>query len=246
MEGLTRRETLGLLAAGGAATLLKGAPSVLRSGSSDGLPPLGGPPGPHTVVPLPFDPTKTAGLSEKLIVSHHDHNYAGAVKNLNAVRAQIAGLAKDAPGFLVGGLRAKELAYANSSTLHEAYFANLGGDGKASGAIVQALAAQFGSAAAWEEAFRAVGSSLGGGSGWAILDHSLADGSLRIAWSGDHTQTLASSVPLLVMDMYEHAYQMDYGAAAGKYIDAFFRNIRWDEVNRRFERARKATAAMKA
>ncbi len=245
MEGLTRRETLGLLAAGGAATLLKGAPALIRS-DANGLPPLGGPPGPHAVAPLPFDPAKTPGLSEKLIVSHHDHNYAGAVKNLNAVRAQIASLAKDAPGFLVGGLRAKELAYANSATLHEAYFANLGGDGKATGAIAQALGAQFGSAAAWEEAFRAVGSSLGGGSGWAILDYSMADGGLRIAWSGDHAQTLASSLPLLVMDMYEHAYQMDYGAAAGKYIDAFFRNLKWEEVDRRFEGARKAYAAMRA
>lgn len=245
MEGLTRRETLGLLAAGGTATLLKGAPAMLRN-PSDNLPPLAGPPGPHAVVPLHFDPTKAPGLSEKLLVSHHNNNYAGAVKNLNAVRGQITGLAKDAPGFLVGGLRAKELAYANSAALHEAYFANLGGDGKASGAIVQALGTQFGSAAAWEEAFRAVGSSLGGGSGWAILDYSLTDGSLRIAWSGDHTQTLASGLPLLVMDMYEHAYQMDYGAAAGKYIDAFFRNIQWDEVNRRFEGARKAYAAMKA
>lgn len=245
MTDYSRREVLGFMAAGGATAMLKGAPVALRP-SSDALPPLGGPPGPKAMVPLPFAPSKLKGLSEKLITSHHQNNYGGAVKNLNAVRAQIAGLPKDAAGFLVGGLRAKELAFANSATLHEAYFGNLGGDGKADGPILPALAATFGSAAAWEEAFRAVGGSLAGGSGWAILDFSFADGSLRIAWAGDHTQTLATSCPLLVMDLYEHAYQMDYGAAAAKYIDAFFQNLHWDEVNRRLERARKAYAALTA
>ena len=245
MGVFTRREALGMMAAGGAATLLKGAPFRLRA-EGGGMAPLPGPLPPHAIAPLPFQAGKLKGLSERLIVSHHDNNYAGAVKNLNAVRTQIAALPKDAPGFLVGGLRAKELTYANSATLHEAYFSNLGGDGKPSGSAAQALASAFGSAAAWEEAFRAVGSSLGGGSGWTILDFSFADGGLHIAWAGDHSQTLASGYPLLVMDMYEHAYQMDYGAAAGKYIDAFFQNVDWDEVNRRLDRARKAYAAMKA
>jgi Fe-Mn family superoxide dismutase len=54
-------------------------------------------------------------------------------------------------------------------------------------------------------------------------------------WASDHTQSLAWGTPLLVMDMYEHAYQMDYGANAKGYIDAFFQNIKWDEVNRRVE-----------
>lgn len=246
MSGFTRREALGMMAAGGATTLLKGSDGLARSMAAQAMPSSGAVPAPHAVVPLPFAPAKLKGISEKLITSHHQNNYAGAVKNLNAVRAQIAGLPKDAAGFLVGGLRAKELAYANSSTLHEAYFANLGGDGKADGPVSKALAASFGSATAWEEAFRALGGSLGGGSGWAILDFSLTDGALRIAWAGDHTQTLASGYPLLVMDMYEHAYQMDYGAAAGKYIEAFFQNIQWDEVNRRLERARKAYAALSA
>ena len=224
-----------------------GSPGLAKAVSGQVAAPSIAPSGPpHALVPLPFNPSKLKGLSEKLITSHHQNNYGGAVKNLNAVRGQIAGLRKDAAGFLVGGLRAKELAFANSATLHEAYFANLGGDGKAGGPVVQALGAAFGSAAVWEEAFRAVGGSLAGGSGWALLDYSLADGSLRIAWAGDHTQTLATGYPLLVMDMYEHAYQMDYGAAAAKYIDAFFQNIQWDEVNRRLERARKAHAALTA
>lgn len=245
MGSFTRREAIGMMAAGGATALLKGGTGLLASQGAP-IAPMPGQMPPHAVTPLPFAPGRLKGLSEKLIASHHDHNYAGAVSNLNAVRARIAELPKGAPGYLVGALRAKELAYANSAALHEAYFANLGGDGKADGPAAQALASAFGSAAAWEEAFRALGSSLGGGSGWAVLDYAFMDGSLRIAWSGDHTQALAGGYPLLVMDMYEHAYQMDYGAAADKYIDAFFQNIQWDEVNRRLERARRASAAMKA
>ena len=71
------------------------------------------------------------------------------------------------------------------------------------------------------------------------LDLNLHTGALRTYWSGNHTPTLAFGAPLLVLDMYEHAYQMDYGAAAAKYIDAFMRNVDWQEVNRRFERTAK-------
>jgi Fe-Mn family superoxide dismutase len=73
-----------------------------------------------------------------------------------------------------------------------------------------------------------------------VLAFNTHSGDLRTYWSGGHTQTLAAGLPLLVMDMYEHAYQMDYGAAFAKYIDAFFQNIHWEEVHRRLDRAQKA------
>ncbi|HEX4338825.1 MAG TPA: Fe-Mn family superoxide dismutase [Polyangiaceae bacterium] len=193
--------------------------------------------GTHTVVPLPFKPTALNGISEKMIVSHHDNNYAGAVKNLNKVEQELSRITADTPLFVVAGLRQSELTFRNSKTLHEAYFGNLGGDGKRSGTIEKALSESYGTSAHWEEHFRATGSGLGGGSGWVILGLELDTDALRTSWSGNHTQVLASSVPLLVMDMYEHAYQMDFGAAASKYIDTFFANVRWDEVNHRYERA---------
>ncbi|HJV47888.1 MAG TPA: Fe-Mn family superoxide dismutase [Geothrix sp.] len=241
---VTRRKALELLVGGGAS-----AATLALVGGDLKLPdqPVSPQVAPPTLAPkpLPFAPARLKGLSEKLITSHHDNNYVGAVKNLNGVRAELAKAPKDAPGFLVGGLRAKELVYANSMTLHEAYFGNLGGDGKADGPITKALAVAWGSLGAWEQAFRALGLSLAGGSGWAILDLHLPSGELRLSWAGDHSQTLASGLPLLVMDMYEHAYQMDYGAAAAKYIEAFFQNVNWDEVNHRYERAQKAMAALK-
>jgi Fe-Mn family superoxide dismutase len=88
--------------------------------------------------------------------------------------------------------------------------------------------------------------SLAGGSGWAVLDYSLQNGELRIYWAGNHTQSVALGAPLLVLDMFEHAYALDYGAAAAQYVDAFFANVHWEEVNRRYERARRAARAWRA
>jgi len=198
------------------------------------------------VKPLPFDAAKLKGLSAAMLTSHHDNNYAGAVKNLNKVELDIEKLDKDTPGFLVSSLRERELTFTNSKILHEHYFGNLGGDGKLAGAIDKRLAAQFGSTARWEELFRASAMSLGGGSGWVILDANYATSDLRIYATSGHSQSLAFGQPLLVLDMFEHAYAIDFGAAHAKYIDAFFQNVKWSEVDRRLGQADKAMAALRA
>jgi Fe-Mn family superoxide dismutase len=195
------------------------------------------PVGKHSAVPLPFDAKKLKGLSERLVVSHHDNNYAGAVTNLNKVEDELLRVRKDTPGYLVAGLRERELTYTNSLVLHEHYFGNLGGSGKPDGAIAAALGEAFAGFGRWEELFRATGLSLSGGSGWVVLDYNFQWNDLRTYWSGGHSQQVAFGAPLLVMDMYEHAYQIEFGAAAAKYVDAFFDNINWHEVNRRYERA---------
>jgi Fe-Mn family superoxide dismutase len=202
-------------------------------------------PGKHVLAPLPFNPKKLKGLSEKLLVSHHENNYGGALKNLNKVEEQLQQTNKDTPGFVVGGLRERELTFGNSVVLHELYFGNLGGNGKSSGSVEKAVADGFGGFGRWEELFRATGMSLAGGSGWTILDCSLTTGDLRVHWSGGHSQSPANAVPLLVLDMYEHAFHIDYGAAAAKYIDAFFANVNWDEVSRRYEKAGRAFHALR-
>jgi len=233
---MNRREVLTTLSVGAATLAL---PDVrLQGGASK--------PGGHEVKPLPFAPSKLRDISEKLIVSHHDNNYAGAVKNLNKVEAELANVTKDTPPFLVAGLKERELTFRNSATLHEHYFANLGGDGKVAGAIEKALVDAYGSMARWEELFRSTAMSLAGGSGWVVLSRDLYRDSLVTCWSGGHTQNHAGGLPLLVLDMYEHAYQMDYGAAAAKYVDAFFANLNWAEVDRRSEAARKAAAALRS
>lgn len=190
------------------------------------------------VKPLPFDPAKLKGLSEKLLTSHHANNYGGAVKNLGKVEEELARLKPDALPALVSGLRERALLFHNSMTLHEWYFGNLGGEGKQSGALAKALPGT------WEQAFRATALSLSGGSGWVILGLHTMTGELLTAWSGNHTQAPAGTIPLLVLDMYEHSYALDYGAAAAKYVDAFFANLKWEEVERRYEMARAALGAL--
>ena len=189
--------------------------------------------GGHEVKPLPFDPAKLRGLSEKLLVSHHQNNYGGAVRRLNQIEAQIAGLAKDAPPFLMGALKREELVARNSMILHEHYFAGLGGEGKADGPALELIRARFGTYEAWEQDFRLTGMALAGGSGWVILAWDPHEKAAHNFSALDHTTNLAGGVPLLVMDMYEHAYHMDYGANAKGYVDAFFANLEWPEVNRR-------------
>src|SRR5256712_10704974 len=121
----------------------------------------------HTVKPLPFDASKLRGLSERLIVSHHENNYGGAVKNLNRTEGELARVSKDTPPLLVAALKERELTFANSATLHELYFGNLGGDGNPCGPVADAGSRACGSLARWEELFRITGMGLAAGSGWA-------------------------------------------------------------------------------
>ena len=193
--------------------------------------------GQHQPKPLPFDATKLTGISEKLIRSHHENNYTGAVKALNVVEQHLAemGAMKDMPAYLYGDLKREELIRTGSVVLHELYFANLGGNGKADGPAAKLIGQWFGDQAAWEGEFKRIGNALGGGSGWVIMAYDQHTRELHNYWAADHAHNAPFSVPLLIMDMYEHAYQMDYGAAAAKYIDAFMQNVNWEEVNRRVE-----------
>jgi superoxide dismutase, Fe-Mn family len=108
--------------------------------------------------------------------------------------------------------------------LHEVYFGGLGPEESRPG---PALARDFGSFEWWRAQFVAMGKAEGGGSGWVLLSWDPRDKRLVNAWAADHTTTLAGSQPILALDMYEHAYQMDYGAKAGDYVEAFMKAIRW-------------------
>ena len=190
--------------------------------------------------PLSFDPAKLKGLSEKLIRSHWENNYGGSVKTLNAVRQKLADAlaAPDTPAFVYGDLKREHLMRTGSVVFHELYFDNLGGDGKADAALRTTLAQSFGSFDVWETEFRKIAASLGGGSGWVVLGYGLHSGRIENFWLADHLHAPVATVPLLVMDMYEHSYAMDYGAAAARYVDAFFDNIRWETVGERVAKAR--------
>lgn len=193
---------------------------------------------------LTLNPATLNGLSEKLIVSHHANNYTGAVKRLGAIRQQLEQLDwPSAPVFTINGLKREELIAANSAWLHELYFDSLGGDGALpDSGLTMALARDFGSTDRWRAEFSALAKAMGGGSGWALLSWSTREARLITHWAADHTHLLAGATPLLALDMYEHAYHMDFGAKAAAYVDAFMQNIRWEEVARRYAAAVEADA----
>jgi superoxide dismutase, Fe-Mn family len=225
---LDRRMLLG-------AAALAGAAAAAPVASAQAPPAAGFAPQPQ---PLPFDPKAVPGLSEKLLISHHDNNYVGAVKRIAAIRAEFGKLdPATAQGFLLNGLKREELLAWNSMILHEVYFAGLAPATAPNAALAQAVERDFGSHARWAAEFSGMGKALGGGSGWVILAYSPHDRRLVNSWASDHTQTIAGAAPLMALDMYEHAYHMDYGAKAGAYVDAFMKAVSWGHANEAFRRA---------
>jgi len=196
--------------------------------------------GSDTLKPLSFDPAKLSGLTERLIRSHWENNYGGSVKALTVVKKRLAQALgdKDLPPYVYNDLKREHLLRTGSVVLHELYFDNLGGSGQAGASDRQSIAQAFGTFDTWETEFRRIGAGLGGGSGWVVLGFNQHTRQLENYWMADHGHAPAATLPILVMDMYEHAYQMDFGANATAYIDTFFRNINWETVLKRIAAAR--------
>ena len=194
---------------------------------------------PSAPKPLPFDPARLKGLSERLIRSHWENNYGGALKALGQVKARLAQAAsdRDLPPWAYNDLKREHLVRGGSVVLHEVYFDGLGGSGVAGAAERREIAAAFGTFDAWESEFRRMGLGLAGGSGWVVLGFNRHTRQLENWWMADHAHAPVATMPLLAMDLYEHAYHMDFGAAAAKYVDAYFENINWETVASRLEAA---------
>jgi Fe-Mn family superoxide dismutase len=192
----------------------------------------------YQIKPLSCDPANIKGMSERLIVSHYENNYGGAVKRLNLIEEQLAELdyAK-AQGFLINGLKREQLIAMNSMILHELFFAGLGEQSAPGPGLSAALTRDFGSYDRWRSEFVAMGKALGGGSGWVLLSWSPRDGKLVNQWASDHCHTLAGGTPILALDMYEHSYHMDFGAKAATYVDTFMDVVRWNNAERLFVQA---------
>ena len=191
------------------------------------------------IIPIPVRPWTLNGMSERLIVSHYENNYGGAVRTLNAVRRELAALEPSAPADRLRALKREELLAMGSVTLHELYFGNLGGEGNKIPADIGAvLEEHFGSATAWRREFVGTAQALAGGSGWALLTWSRGRQRLWNQIATDHSQAAVDAAPILALDMYEHAYHMDFGANATAYVDAFMRNIDWAAVAERLAAVR--------
>src|SRR5689334_24995456 len=194
----------------------------------------------YQLTPMFHRPYLLNDLSQKLIESHYENNYGGALRRLNAITEQLESLdfAKT-PGYVINGLKREELVALNSTLLHELYFASMGGEGKVTKNMSEAIARDFGSVQRWRTEFSAMGYALGGGSGWVLLSWLPRDGRLINQFASEHSQAIASGIPLLALDMYEHAYHIDFGANAPAYVDTFLRNVDWLAVEGRYEDASK-------
>ena len=191
----------------------------------------------HQMKLLSCDPARIKGMSERLIISHYENNYGGAVKRLNLIEEKLGELdfTNVAAGFLINGLKREQLIAMNSIALHEVFFDGLGDQSEPDGLLRDAIARDFGSFERWQAEFIAMGKALGGGSGWVLLSWSTHDRKLVNQWAADHCHTLAGGTPILALDMYEHSYHIDFGAKAATYVDTFMEAIHWQNAERHFK-----------
>src|SRR5262245_880708 len=180
MTNMSRRQALNVLATAGATMGIANLTGVAQMDAQAQTPGAPAFRGQHQPKPLPFDPAKLNGLSEKLIRSHWENNYQGAVRALNAVEQRLDSMLKDKdlPPYVYADLKREELVRTGSLVLHEYYFGNLGGDGKPGGDVAKAISQAFGSPEQWDAEFRRTANALAGGSGWVILAYNLHTGGL--------------------------------------------------------------------
>jgi Fe-Mn family superoxide dismutase len=193
----------------------------------------------YTIAPLFCRPWTLNGISARLIESHYESDYGNALDRLNAITDELAAIdPATAPAHFICRLKRDEAALLNSTLLHELYFASLGGDGRTlPEEMIGAIAGDFGSVSRWRQEFIALGESLAGGSGWVLLTYVPRDRRLTNHVALGHDQSLAGGIPILALDMYEHAYHLEFGPNTTAYIAAFMRNIDWDAVLRRYRNA---------
>ena len=185
------------------------------------------------------------GISENQISQHRDILYAGYVNKLNEIEERLKGVDLSKANQIFSDLRAlkaDETFALNGVILHELYFENLGGKGtKPSRTLSDLLTRDFGSMEKWTENFKACGMAA---RGWVILGLSAYDGRLHNYCLDTHNFNFpASSIPILVMDVYEHAYVIDYGVKRPPYIEAFMKNVNWNACTERLERVNMAEVA---
>src|SRR4029453_3532297 len=195
----------------------------------------------YSMKPLCCDPARIKGMSERLIISHYENNYGGAVKRLNLIEEELAELDyASAAGFLINGLKGPQLVAMNSMCLHELFFDGLGDQSEPGPILRDALAADFGSYERWRSEFIAMGKALGGGSGWGLLLGCPRDPKLVNQWAADPCHPLGGGTPILALDMYDHSYHIDFGAKVGTYVDTLMAAIRWSNTDRLFKQLAKS------
>jgi Fe-Mn family superoxide dismutase len=194
--------------------------------------------------PLPFA-GKLTGISEKTIQIHHDKLYVGYVNKMKEVEEKLTAMRENAEALGAANqsysdlraLRDGETFATNGVYLHEYYFNVLGGDGKPSGDLVKAIEKKWGSLETFTNMFSASGMAM---RGWVVLAWDAHVGALKIYGSDAHNQGgVWGCIPLIVLDVYEHAYFIDYGSDRKAYIADFWKNLNWKAATEVYEHVKK-------
>ncbi len=188
-------------------------------------------------MPLPFDKVKDF-MDQDTYSWHHDKHYAGYVNKRNEIEKELKTVDKSKANVNYSAIRALKLEEtwnANGQILHEVYWSTMGGDGKYDNgmSVIKKINEDFGSFEKFKDEFLATGKS---GRGWAVLVHDLfTDGKLRCVMYDMHNQGgIAGSLPLIAVDLFEHAYYHKYGPDRASYLDSLFSNINWNSVDGKY------------
>ena len=192
----------------------------------------------HPVQPLPYANDALKGNGSKTMEIHHDNQYAGYVNKRNEIEEELQKVDRSKANQIYSqmrGLKHEETFAANGQILHEIYFSIMGGDGQPKGEVVDKIKEDFGTFAAWEEDFKA---SAMCARGWVVLAYDPTDRRLHnFIGDAQNQGGVWGAIPVLNCDTYEHSYFIDYGSDRKAYVEAFMRNVNWDEVNRRYMNA---------
>jgi Fe-Mn family superoxide dismutase len=179
-------------------------------------------------------------LSVPLIESHYENDYGGALRRLNAITEKLGSLDfATTPDYVIEGLKRQELIALNSTMLMSSTSQAWGVMAASRPDRADAIARDFGSVDRWQDEFIAMGTALGGGSGWVLLVYIPRDRRLVNQYASEDGEAVAGGIPIVALDMYEHAYHMDFGANVKAYVGMFMRNLDWKAVQLRYEDAAK-------
>jgi len=187
----------------------------------------------RNIKPLKYKELK--GLSEKQLSEHHDVLYAGYVKKISEIEEKLKNVDLSSANATYSDLRElkmEETFALNGVKLHEGYFENMLPEGlrsRGESQVFKMIEKDFGSYENWEKEFKAMGLAA---RGWVVLGYDLDEKKLKNILCDSHNQGgVWNMIALLIMDVYEHAYFLDYATARKAYIEAFFQNINWDFIN---------------
>lgn len=237
MPRLTRRDVLGTAALVGGWCVLGGDRGLAQQSRPAEQP---GPGGPYSLPPLPYGYSDLEPhLDAQTIKLHHDVHHAGYVRNANAAVAELEAIRRIG-GERIGYVRAatNKLSYNLSGhLLHSVYWTNLtregGGDPASDSEIARMIKRDFGSLAAFRGNFQAAAQQVQG-AGWGILAFEPTAQRLLVVQAENHQNTAVwGAVPLLVVDVWEHAYYLHYQNKRSSYIKAFMNVVNWSDVDQR-------------